>query len=68
MIFYFEDETCWFYSEPTSILDAFGEFDEFPMVGRDTQLYQIWDEILSRNDGRVMKLDALYFHGMGLLD
>ena len=63
MISYFKEGEYWSYSEPTTIDAAFGPYREFPRVGRETQLHEIWKNVLTCNEVSVNRLTALYFHG-----
>ena len=63
MISYFKEGKCWSYSKPTTIADAFGPFQDFPRVGRGTQLSKIWKDILNYNYCKLSRLDTLCFHG-----
>ena len=58
MVSYFKDEKRWSYSEPRTVFDV-----EFNRVGRDTQLSEIWNDILTCNRGSPTKPLVLYFHG-----
>ena len=63
MISYFKEGEHWSYSEPITIDAAFGPFREFPRVGRETQLHEIWKNVLDCKKHSVSRLMALYFHG-----
>ena len=63
MISYFKEGEYWSYSEPTTIDASFGPYREFPRVGRETQLHEIWKNVLTCNEVSVNRLTALYFHG-----
>jgi hypothetical protein len=61
MVSYFKEVEYWSYFEPISVCAAFGNFKEFPIVGRKYELNSIWNEILYCNSGVVGKQTALYF-------
>ena len=63
MVSYFKDEKSWSYSKPPTVFDASGKFSEFDIVGRDTQLSEIWNDILYCNHGSPTRPVVLYFHG-----
>ena len=63
MNLYFKEGKFWSYSDPTTIEAAFGPFLDFPRVGRDTQVSEIWTDILRSNLNERTKFEALYLHG-----
>lgn len=61
MVSYFKEVEYWSYFEPISVNAAFGEIEEFAIVGRKHELNSIWNKILFCNSRVVGKQTALFF-------